>query len=375
MTKDTKGEKSFISTKPLQNCMNQQKLHGGCPLPEVKKNMERRRGRRKGKTDVDPATEIETGLSVSPPVSTKGIFFCRRPGFGQVGSRCIVKANHFLAELTNKDLIQYDVSIRLSNHMNRAIMSELVRLYREIELGMKLPAYDGRKGLYTAGYLPFNSKEFVVKLVERDGSIGIARSVAIVLISLSSCFLFLTLTNYMVRMFQKFNCGPVIPAYSAKPEQMEKAIKHVYSAALNKLKGKELELLIAILPDNNGSLYCDLKRICETDLGLISQCCLTKHVFKTSKQYLANVSLKINVKVVDSQDWPEVTKYAGLVCAQAHRQELIQDLFKTWNDPQQGTVTGGMIRFSLPSFQDDLFHIWSMVSWGCPLMASCRLYA
>ncbi|KAJ9688547.1 hypothetical protein PVL29_014283 [Vitis rotundifolia] len=48
--------------------------------------------------------------------------------------------------------------------------------------------------------------------------------------------------------------------------------------------------------------------------------------------------------VVASQDWPEVTKYAGLVCAQAHRQELIQDLFKTWKDPQGGTVTGGMIR-------------------------------
>lgn len=41
----------------------------------------------------------------------------------------------------------------------------------------------------------------------------------------------------------------------------------------------------------------DLKRICETDLGLVSQCCLTKHVFKMSKQYLANVALKINVKV------------------------------------------------------------------------------
>ncbi|RRT83521.1 hypothetical protein B296_00001710 [Ensete ventricosum] len=130
-------------------------------------------------------------------------------------------------------------------------------------------------------------------------------------------------------MFQKFNCGPVIPAYSAKPEQVEKAIKHVYSAALNKLKGKELELLIAILPDNNGSLYCDLKRICETDLGLISQCCLTKHVFKISKQYLANVSLKINVKVVDSQDWPEVTKYAGLVCAQARRHGMI--LSRGWS--------------------------------------------
>lgn len=59
----------------------------------------------------------------------------------------------------------------------------------------------------------------------------------------------------MVCMFQKFNCEPVIPVYSAKPEQVETALKHVYSAAMNKLKGKELELLIAILPDNNGSLY------------------------------------------------------------------------------------------------------------------------
>ncbi|KAI5680651.1 hypothetical protein M9H77_01878 [Catharanthus roseus] len=32
------------------------------------------------------------------------------------------------------------------------------------------------------------------------------------------------------------------------------------------------------------------------------------------------------VAVVASQDWPEVTKYAGLVYAQPHRQELIQDL-------------------------------------------------
>ncbi|KAF3631588.1 Protein argonaute 10 [Capsicum annuum] len=144
--------------------------------------------------------------------------------------------------------------------------------------------------------------------------------------------------------------------------------------------GRELDLLIVLLlPDNNGSLYGDLKRICETDLGIVSQCCLTKHVFKMSKQYLENVSLKINVKVggrntllVDgsldefplseiaqllflvqmspipipiptlgrilarpflwwfaSQDWPEITKYAGLISAQAHRQELIQDLYKT----------------------------------------------
>jgi eukaryotic translation initiation factor 2C len=52
-------------------------------------------------------------------------------------------------------------------------------------------------------------------------------------------------------------------------------------------------------------------------------------------------------QVVASQDWPEVTKYAGLVSAQAHRQELIQDLFKVWQDPQRGTVTGGMIKYDL----------------------------
>ncbi|VAI45323.1 unnamed protein product [Triticum turgidum subsp. durum] len=195
----------------------------------------------------------------------------------------------------------------------------------------------------------------------------------------------------------EFNSEPAIPMYSARPEQAVQALKHVYNAALKKPKGKELELLLVILPDNNGALYGDIKRICETELGIMSQCCLAKHVFKICKRYLANVSLKINVKmggrntvlldavsrriplvsdvptiifgadvthpetredtspsiaaVVASQDWPEVTKYAGLVCAQAYRQELIQDLYKTWHDPQRGTVTGGMIRELLISFR------------------------
>lgn len=52
-----------------------------------------------------------------------------------------------------------------------------------------------------------------------------------------------------------------------------------------------------------------------------------------------------------SQDWPEVTKYAGLVCAQEHRQELIQDLFKTWVDPVHGPQTAGMVRELLISFR------------------------
>ena len=56
-------------------------------------------------------------------------------------------------------------------------------------------------------------------------------------------------------VLQEFNPEPVIPIYNARPEQVEKALKHVYHASMNKTKGKELELLLAILPDNNGSLY------------------------------------------------------------------------------------------------------------------------
>ncbi|KAL0417318.1 UNVERIFIED_CONTAM: protein argonaute 1 [Sesamum latifolium] len=196
-----------------------------------------------------------------------------------------------------------------------------------------------------------------------------------------------------------FNPEPVLPVLSGRPDQVERVLKARFHDVMTKLQPhkKELDLLIVILPDNNGSLYGDLKRICETDLGIVSQCCLQKHVYRMSKQYLANVALKINVKVggrntvlvdalsrriplvsdrptiifgadvthphpgedsspsiaavVASQDWPEVTKYAGLVCAQAHRQELIQDLYKTWQDPVRGTMHGGMIKELLISFR------------------------
>lgn len=44
------------------------------------------------------------------PSSSKSLSFAPRPGYGQLGTKCIVKANHFFAELPDKDLNQYDVS-------------------------------------------------------------------------------------------------------------------------------------------------------------------------------------------------------------------------------------------------------------------------
>ncbi|PKI48942.1 hypothetical protein CRG98_030675, partial [Punica granatum] len=109
------------------------------------------------------------------PSSSRSCNFAPRPGYGQAGTKCIVKANHFFAELPQKDLNQYDVTITpevASRTVNRAIMAELVRLYRESALGMRLPAYDGRKSLYTAGELPFVAKEFRIKLLDDDGGIS-----------------------------------------------------------------------------------------------------------------------------------------------------------------------------------------------------------
>ncbi|KAG8661217.1 hypothetical protein MANES_02G220690v8 [Manihot esculenta] len=107
------------------------------------------------------------------------------------------------------------------------------------------------------------------------------------MISLGLCFQYFVGCNllflsklWIASCIKAFNPEPVLPPISGRPEQVEKVLKTRYHDAMTKLQPQG-----------------DLKRICETDLGLVSQCCLTKHVFRMSKQYLANVALKINVKV------------------------------------------------------------------------------
>lgn len=55
--------------------------------------------------------EGSSSQAIQPlPASSKSVRFPLRPGKGSTGVRCIVKANHFFAELPDKDLHQYDVS-------------------------------------------------------------------------------------------------------------------------------------------------------------------------------------------------------------------------------------------------------------------------
>ncbi len=55
-----------------------------------------------------------------------------------------------------------------SRATNREVLNDLIKLHGKTSLGGKLPAYDGRKSLYTAGSLPFESEEFVVKLIDPE---------------------------------------------------------------------------------------------------------------------------------------------------------------------------------------------------------------
>ncbi|KAG0548150.1 hypothetical protein BDA96_01G141900 [Sorghum bicolor] len=193
---------------------------------------------------------------------------------------------------------------------------------------------------------------------------------------------------------------PCAEIKKAHQDNLEAEIRgiHLRSAqvlAQQGLTDQQLELLIIILPDMSG-FYGRIKRLCETELGLITQCCAPKNVRKGGNQYLENLSLKINVKVggrntvlddalnrriplltdcptivfgadvthpspgessspsiaavVASMDWPQVTKYKCLVSSQGHRVEIINGLYTEVRDPQKGNVRGGMIRDLLLSF-------------------------
>lgn len=66
--------------------------------------------------EIDPGeehkpVEASAGHGIVPaiPSSSKSVRFPLRPGNGSLGTKCLVKANHFFTELPDKDLHHYDV--------------------------------------------------------------------------------------------------------------------------------------------------------------------------------------------------------------------------------------------------------------------------
>nr|GEX56115.1 protein argonaute 5 [Tanacetum cinerariifolium] len=106
----------------------------------------------------------------------------------------------------------------------------------------------------------------------------------------------------------------------APSHNIEKALVDVELQCLTKLAqrapGKSLQLLIVILPNTTG-FYGLVKRVLETDVGIVSQCCQPKH---------------------------------------PHRQEIIEDLYSSYVDAKMGVVHTSMIRDHLIAFWRSTRH-------------------
>lgn len=65
------------------------------------------------RSEAQPAPEQQNQPQQPPPVSSKGIVHPARPGYGKLGKKVMVRANHFVVQVPDKDTIcHYDVSLR-----------------------------------------------------------------------------------------------------------------------------------------------------------------------------------------------------------------------------------------------------------------------
>jgi len=67
----------------------------------------RRRDRRRNQCKQEKLQDTQLVSS-----ACKSLVFPARPGYGQLGTKCLVKANHFLADISASDLSHYNVSLR-----------------------------------------------------------------------------------------------------------------------------------------------------------------------------------------------------------------------------------------------------------------------
>ena len=88
----------------------------------------RRRSGKEVKCETKQGTRLEL-INFEPPPSSKGLVLHRRPGYGQLGTKCLVKANHFLAEISERDLSHYSVSSCLRLFFSVCCTLMLIAMY------------------------------------------------------------------------------------------------------------------------------------------------------------------------------------------------------------------------------------------------------
>lgn len=107
-------EENYVASMNL-NKLFQAMPRTGDNLEDVKDCNGRKKGRRRyrgAKVERLP----DSTLDLNSNSSCKSLKYQRRPGYGQLGIKCIVKANHFLTEITGSDLSHYSVSFSIRNY-------------------------------------------------------------------------------------------------------------------------------------------------------------------------------------------------------------------------------------------------------------------
>ncbi|KAL6202912.1 hypothetical protein ACLB2K_026616 [Fragaria x ananassa] len=297
-------------------------------------------------------------------------------GLRDGGRKIQGRANHFLVQVADRDLHRYDVTI------NPEVTSKKIPQRGDKPTGSSVfrDAFrqENEEPLYSRAIAIFNFQKGEMirkKSNNRDDRESLIRREF----------------GLQVREEMALVKAPVLPSpLSSHPGQIEKVLRDIHKMSVQ--KGRQLQLLIVILPDFSDSSYGKIKRTCETELGIVSQCCEPKKVKTFNTQYLESLALKINVKVggrntvlndaickklpvvtdgvptiifgadvthpaagddsspsvaavVGSTDWPEVTNYRAIVSAQPHRDEIIKDLYKS-HKSEKDLVPGGMIRYA-----------------------------
>ena len=79
------------------------------------------------------SSEQVTGIEV-PPLTSKAITLPRRPGYGTLGKKCMVRASHFQVEVEDRDYCQYNVSFFSSHYSISCFCFDLVRVIDMVSL-------------------------------------------------------------------------------------------------------------------------------------------------------------------------------------------------------------------------------------------------
>lgn len=89
-------------------------------------------------------------------------------------------------------------------------------------------------------------------------------------------------------------------------------------------QGTKVDMILCVIMNKSDGTYQEVKRYAETNMGAITQCMLSKHLFTAKYAYVANLALKINVKLGGSNYFMVCTPFSLFTspCVQDPPKEL-----------------------------------------------------